>query len=210
MSRLRREYAGQGLAESDLDSDPLVDLGHWLRTAISAGVHEPNAMVLATSSADAVPSARLVLLKGLDERGLTFFTNYGSRKAAELDANPHCALVLPWHALDRQVRVEGVAERVSRAATSAYFSARPREAQLGAWASPQSQVVPDRDFLERRYAECVERWPADTPVPTPDGWGGYRVLPFTVELWQGRPGRLHDRLRYRRSGEGWTVERLAP
>jgi pyridoxamine 5'-phosphate oxidase len=151
-----------------------------------------------------------VLLKGLDDRGFVFFTNYGSRKAAELGADPRCALLFPWHQLERQVRVEGAATALTEAENDAYFATRPRPSQLGAWASPQSQVVPDRASLEARYQEVAARFDG-AEVPRPDGWGGYRVTPTTVEFWQGRIGRMHDRLRYRRTESGtWAVERLAP
>ena len=210
LARLRREYAGHGLAESEADPDPLVLFHQWMSDAITAGIHEPNAVVLATSTVAGAPSARMVLLKGADARGFTFFTNYGSRKAAELDANPRCALVLPWHPLQRQVRIEGVASRLTAAENAAYFTSRPRDAQLGAWASPQSAPVPDRPFLQSRYDQMSARWPDGVEIPLPDNWGGYRVMPATVEFWQGRPGRMHDRLRYRRTADGWLIERLAP
>ena len=210
LARLRSEYAGHGLAESEADPDPLTLFHRWMSDAISAGIHEPNAVVLATSTAAGAPSARMVLLKGADARGFAFFTNYGSRKAAELDANPRCGLVLPWHLLQRQVRIEGTASRLTWAENAAYFASRPRDAQLGAWASPQSAVVPARSFLETRYDQIAARWPADVEIPLPDHWGGYRVQPETVEFWQGRPSRMHDRLLYRRSPDGWLIERLAP
>jgi pyridoxamine 5'-phosphate oxidase len=160
-------------------------------------------------SADGRPAARLVLLKGFDERGFVFFTNYDSRKGAELDANPACALLFPWHDIERQVRVEGTAARLSAAENDAYFATRPRAAQIGAWASPQSQVVTDRAELDKEYEEHAVRF-GEGDVPTPPFWGGYRVAPDTVEFWQGRRSRMHDRLRYRRTASGWTTERLAP
>jgi pyridoxamine 5'-phosphate oxidase len=209
LAALRREYAGVGLAEADLAAEPVEMLRHWIADATAAGLHEPNAMVLSTSRADGSPSSRMVLLKGLDERGLVFYTNYASAKAEDLDARPRCALLFPWHPLQRQVRVDGVATRVSEGESAAYFAKRPRAAQLGAWASPQSQVVPSRERLESRYAEVVERF-GDGEVPRPSFWGGYRVAPEVVELWQGREGRMHDRLRYRATPGGWVVERLAP
>jgi pyridoxamine 5'-phosphate oxidase len=209
LAALRREYAGAGLAETDLAADPVEMLRHWIADATAAGLHEPNAMVLATTGADGRPSSRMVLLKGLDQRGLVFYTNYASAKAEDLDARPGCALLFPWHPLQRQVRVEGPATRVSEEENAVYFAKRPRPAQLGAWASPQSQVVPSRDSLERRYADAAERF-GDGEVPLPPFWGGYRVAPEVVELWQGREGRMHDRLRYRAMPGGWAVERLAP
>ncbi len=209
LAALRREYAGAGLVETDLAADPVEMLRRWVADATAAGLHEPNAMVLSTTGADGRPSSRMVLLKGLDERGLVFYTNYASAKAEELEAQPWCALLFPWHPLQRQVRVDGLASRVSEEESAAYFAKRPRLAQLGAWASPQSQVVGGRETLESRYADVVERF-GDGEVPLPPFWGGYRVAPETVELWQGREGRMHDRLRYRATPGGWVVERLAP
>lgn len=206
----RAEYAGGGLSEPDLPAEPDVQLAGWLTQAGLAGLTEPNAMVLSTVSADGTPSSRLVLLKGLDADGLVFYTNFGSRKGRELEANPRCSLLFPWHALHRQVRVDGVAHRLDARASDAYFATRPRGAQLGAWASQQSSVVADRAALEAAYARAEERWPEPDPVPRPDHWGGFRVYPEAMEFWQGRPDRMHDRLRYRRIGDGWVVERLAP
>jgi pyridoxamine 5'-phosphate oxidase len=170
-------------------------------------------MVIATATPDGVPSARTVLLKGVDERGFAFYTNSGSRKGAELAANPRAALVFPWHALERQVRVTGPVSVIARDEVASYFASRPRASQLGAWASPQSQVIDGRADLDARLAEVTARWPADAEVPVPDSWGGYRVAPDEIEFWAGREGRLHDRLRYRRDAEapvGWLRERLAP
>src|SRR5262245_44161990 len=207
---MRREYARGGLNESDLTVDWLPQLRQWVSDATDAGLTEPNAMVLATVAADGTPSARTVLLKGLDERGLVFFTNYTSRKAVELAGNPAVSLVFPWHPIGRQTIVRGVASQVDRADTEAYFATRPRPSQLGAWASPQSQVVADRKSLDERYAAEEARW-ADHPISAPPDWGGFRVAPHWVEFWQGREGRLHDRLLYRRSDDGdWVIERLAP
>ena len=211
LAAMRREYALVGLAETDLAPDWLEQLRAWLRDAVSAGLPEPNAMVVATADAQGRPSARTVLLKGLDERGLVFFTNYHSRKAAEAAANPYASVVLPWHEMGRQVVVCGGVERVDRAESEAYFATRPRASQLGAWASPQSQVLGGRAVLDDAY-ETVDRTFGER-VPMPEHWGGLRVVPATVEFWQGRERRLHDRLRYRRVDEpagGWVVERLAP
>ena len=212
LSDLRREYAAGGLHERDLDPDPVGMFRRWMQDAVRAGIHEPNAFVLATGARDGTPTSRIVLLKGLDERGFVFFTNYSSRKGDDLAVNPRCALLFPWHQLERQVRVEGAAERLSDAENDAYFATRPRAAQLGAWASPQSEVVPDRAALDARYEEMVARF-GEGDVPRPVHWGGYCVAPEAVEFWQGRLGRMHDRLRYRRGsqpGTGWVVERLAP
>jgi pyridoxamine 5'-phosphate oxidase len=207
---MRREYARTGLAEADLAPDWTAQLRSWLRQAAGAGLPEPNAMVVATADGRGRPSARTVLLKGVDERGLVFFTNYRSRKAVEAAGNPYASVVFPWHAMGRQVIVCGAVESIDRAESEAYFTTRPRPSQLGAWASPQSQVVADRDVLDRAYVELEHRYPDGVTVPAPPHWGGLRVVPDTVEFWQGRERRMHDRLRYRRSGAGWLVERLGP
>jgi pyridoxamine 5'-phosphate oxidase len=205
---MRRAYERAGVDVGDLGPDPVVAFGRWFADAAAAGVAEPNAMILATADASGAPSARTVLLKGYDGRGLRFFTNLGSAKAAELAVNPRAALVFPWHAVSRQVRVVGTVVGVDRDEVEAYFASRPRDAQLGAWASAQSTVVPSRAALDAALSEVAARFPAD--VPTPPGWGGYRVVPQTWEFWAGRAGRLHDRLRYRRAEQGWAIERLAP
>ena len=205
----RAEYTSGGLLESDLLPDPIAMFRRWYDDATAAGIHEPNAMVVATVSADFAPSARLVLLKGVSEAGFTFFTNTASRKGADLAGNPRCSLLFPWHPLERQVRVDGTAALLPRDAVDAYFAVRPRGSQLGAWASHQSHVVSGRDELQAAYDEAERRY-ADGDVPTPDEWGGYLVHPESVEFWQGRPGRMHDRLVYRRTPDGWRTERLAP
>jgi pyridoxamine 5'-phosphate oxidase len=206
---MRREYTREALAEADVDADPVVQFGHWFEQAEQSGLLEPHAMTLATATPDGRPSARMVLLRGFDERGFCFYTNYESRKAAELAANPRAALVFWWAELERQVRIEGTVERTSRAESEAYFASRPPGSQLSAAASPQSRVIADRAVIERRVAELATAVP-DGPVPLPDFWGGYRLAHEVVEFWQGRPNRLHDRLRYRRAGETWRIERLAP
>jgi len=209
LARLRRDYGEAGLAEADAGDEPSRLLGRWFDDALAAGITEPNAMTLATVGADGRPSVRIVLCKGFDERGLVFYTGYGSAKSRDLAVEPWCALALLWHDVGRQVRVEGPATRVAPAESDAYFASRPRESRLGAWASPQSEVVPDRADLERRLAQIQQRFD-DTDVPRPEGWGGWRVEPQVVEFWQGRHGRLHDRLRYRRAVDGWERERLGP
>lgn len=212
LAGLRRSYQLAGLDEADLDPDPVAMFARWFDEARSGGVPEPNAMVLSTTGPSG-PSSRTVLLKGLGSDGFVFYTNYASRKADELAASPACALLFPWYALQRQVRVEGVAERVDRATSEAYFGTRPRDSQLGAWASvepvAQSGVVSGRDALDASYAAVESRF-AGGEVPCPPTWGGYVVRPDAIELWQGRSGRMHDRLRYRRTSGAWVVERLAP
>lgn len=209
--RMRREYGPQeGLHPEELASDWCAQFARWFADAVAAGLPEPNAMVLATADERGRPSSRTVLLKSYDERGLVFYTNYESRKGREALANPYASLLFPWFAMCRQVVVCGAIVPVDRAETEAYFAVRPRGAQLGAWASPQSQVLPDRAALEARFEAAAARF-ADGPVPAPPHWGGFRVVPETVEFWQGRANRLHDRLRYRRvADERWVIERLAP
>ena len=214
LGALRREYGDHGLDTPDLAPDPIEMFRRWLDAAVAAGLHEPNAMVVATVSPDGRPSARLVLLKGLDDRGFVFFTNYESRKGREIDAHPEVSLLFPWHDLQRQVRVEGTATRVTREESEAYFADRPRESQLGAWASPQSRVVASRAALDERYGGVLAQFAELDDVPVPPHWGGFRVAPEEVEFWQGRKGRMHDRLVYRRAEPDphapWTVQRLAP
>ena len=208
---MRRDYTERGaLLENDLAESWTSQFAAWFADAAAYRLAEPNAMIVATASADGRPSARTVLLKEYDERGFTFFTNYESRKGSELAANPYASLVFPWFPMQRQVIVAGAVERVTRAETEEYFAARPRGSQLGAWASPQSRVLADRAAVEAGLTAAVERF-GDGPVPAPPHWGGLRVRPETVEFWQGRSNRLHDRLRFRRTDDGsWLVERLAP
>ena len=213
LSGLREEYGRGGLDLPDLADDPIEMFERWLQQAVDAGVHEPNAMVLATATPDGRPSSRMVLLKGFGPDGFVFFTNQASRKGEELAANPHCALLFPWHPLERQVRIEGAASLLDAAGVEAYFHSRPRGAQLGAWASAQSRPVASRAELATSFAGVEERFGADESdgeVPVPPTWGGYRVRPEAVEFWQGRRSRMHDRLVYRRSDHGWEIERLAP
>jgi pyridoxamine 5'-phosphate oxidase len=207
---LRREYGTGGLTEAAAGDDPFALFHRWFADALAAELTDPNAMILATATPDGIPSARAVLLKALDGRGFTFFTNYDSRKGREMAANPRVALVILWHQLERQVRVEGAVEVVTPAESDAYFVNRPLGSRLGAWASPQSAVIPDRAFLERQHAELISKYP-DGNVPRPPNWGGYRVIPAVIEFWQGRPSRLHDRLAFARQPDGsWKRERLAP
>ena len=206
---LRQEYTQAGLLEGDVAAHPLNQLEIWLHQAQTAGVLEPNAMTLASATTDGVPSARVVLLKGLDEHGIVFYTNYESHKAREIEANPRVAATLVWLDLERQVCISGEVTRVSREESEAYFATRPRGSQLGAWASAQSSGVKDRATLEAQLAEVEARF-LGRDVPTPEHWGGYRIAPRTVELWQGRPNRLHDRLCYTRVEGTWRVDRLSP
>ena len=206
---MRRDYTRAALDEADLDADPVVQFGRWFEQATQAGLLEPHAMTLATATRDGRPSARMVLLRGFDQRGFCFYTNYRSRKGAELAANPLAALVFWWGELERQVRIEGPVAPTSRAESEAYFHSRPPGSQLSAAASPQSQVIEGRASLERRVAELAAG-SRDGRVPLPEFWGGYRLAHQVVEFWQGRANRLHDRLRYRRTGDGWTIECLAP
>lgn len=208
---MRRSYARGSLDEAALAADWVTQFTRWFGEAVASGLlAEPNAMVVATATPDGRPSVRTVLLRGVDERGLVFFTNYDSRKGRELAANPSVALAFSWVPLERQVVVTGTASRVDRAESEAYFRGRPRESQLAAWASAQSTVVPDRAVLDGALAALARRWPDGTDVPVPAHWGGVRVAPDSVEFWQGRPARMHDRLRYRREGDSWVVERLSP
>jgi pyridoxamine 5'-phosphate oxidase len=198
------------LRETDVPADPFDLFRRWWERALTAGLRQPEAMTLATATPDGVPSARMVLLRGFDERGFVFFTNYTSRKGQELAANRRAALVIYWAELDRQIRMEGQAERVSADESDAYFQSRERGSRLGAWASPQSQVLSGRDALEQRMEELTGRY-QDKSIPRPPYWGGIRVVPSVIEFWQGQPNRLHDRLRYRRlDTSGWALERLAP
>ncbi|MFJ8310739.1 MULTISPECIES: pyridoxamine 5'-phosphate oxidase [unclassified Streptomyces] len=207
---MREQYRTTLLAEEDLAATPMEQFGRWFKEAVAGGLHEPNAMVVATATADGRPSTRTVLLKSYDERGFVFFTNYGSRKAAELTANPHASLLFPWHQLARQVIVTGGAARVAREETEAYFRTRPHGSRLGAWASAQSTVIASRAELTARYEELAARHPEGSEVPVPPQWGGFRITPETVEFWQGHENRLHDRLRYVRAEGAWRVERLSP
>jgi pyridoxamine 5'-phosphate oxidase len=207
---MRQAYGLGELLESQVDADPIAQFGLWLAQATEAGLPEPNAMVLATADAGGKPSARTVLLKGLDERGFVFFTNQQSRKADDLAANPYCALVFPWHAMERQVRVEGAVSKLPTDEVDAYFASRPRGSQLGAWASQQSQPVESREELDLQYASYERQWPEGTEISPPYFWGGYRVRPEAFEFWQGRTGRLHDRLAYYRANDAWRLVRLQP
>jgi len=210
MDSQKDSYSGEGLDEKTADADPLKQFQRWFDEARAAGLPLPEAMTLATATKDGRPSARLVLLKQADERGFVFYTNYGSPKAQELDANPQAALVFYWPQLERQVRVEGSVSRVTAAESDEYFQTRPRESQIGALASPQSEVISGRDVLQQRSRE-LEEFYRDREIERPAYWGGYRLQPERIEFWKGRPGRLHDRLLYEPQADGsWTIKRLAP
>jgi len=201
--------AARTLDEDTVETDPFAQFARWWADALEAGVPQPEAMTLATADAHGRPSARMVLLKSHDAAGFTFYTNYSGRKSRELAENPLAALLFFWQPLERQVRIEGAITRVSAAEADAYFDTRPRDSRIGAWASPQSEVLPDRATLERAFAEQRARF-GDGPIPRPPHWGGFRVAPDSLEFWQGRQSRLHDRFRFRREGGGWRRERLAP
>lgn len=205
---LRRDYARASLTERDVDPDPIAQFEKWFEEALHAQMIEPNAMTLATSTRDGHPSARVVLLKGADARGFVFFTDYRSRKGAELDANPHVSLCFWWDALQRQIRITGTVARASREESEAYFKTRPHGSRIGAWASHQSSTLPSRDSLEKEVERLERAYPED--VPLPPHWGGYRVTPDSLEFWQGRPSRLHDRIVYTRDGARWVIGRLSP
>jgi pyridoxamine 5'-phosphate oxidase len=205
----RHEYVGPGLRRADLHSDPIQQFRNWFSAAIKAGIHDANAMTLATCAGQ-VPAARIVLLKDFDEGGFVFFTNYLSEKGKQLEQNPNAALVMYWMEVERQIRVQGRVEKTSREESENYFHTRPAGAQLGAWASHQSEVIDARRVLDARLEEMKQRF-AQGPIPLPPHWGGYRLRPERMEFWQGRPDRLHDRFRYSRRADGsWTIDRLAP
>jgi pyridoxamine 5'-phosphate oxidase len=206
---IRTDYRRAALTEADVDADPVVQFHRWFGEALDAAVAEPNAMCLATATPDAYPSARMVLLKGVDERGFVFYTDFRSRKGRELADNPHASLCFFWPELERQVRVNGAVQRVSTQEAEAYFASRPLPSRIGAWTSHQSSVLPSREILEAELAENQQRF-ADGAVPLPEHWGGFRVVPGEIEFWQGRPNRLHDRIQFLRQRGAWTRQRLSP
>ncbi|MCB9051997.1 MAG: pyridoxamine 5'-phosphate oxidase [Lewinellaceae bacterium] len=211
IENLRKEYSASTLDVGDVNEDPLLQFGNWFGEAMAAQLPEPNAMILATSTPDGMPSARTVLLKAADEQGFVFYTNYESRKGKVLERNPRAALVFLWLELQRQVRVEGLIEKVSREESEAYFISRPKGSQIGAWVSPQSQPIAGRDILEAKTIELERQYAGAEYLPLPPNWGGFRVRPTLLEFWQGRPNRLHDRIQYTLLEKGkWKIERLAP
>jgi pyridoxamine 5'-phosphate oxidase len=209
LADLRREYIKNGLLESDVDKDPFRQFSLWFEQASNAGIMEPNAMSHATVSPDGQPSMRVVLLKGVDDKGFIFFTNYESRKGKDIELNPKSSLLFFWGELERQVRIEGTIEKISQESSKAYFDSRPEGSRIGAWSSNQSEVVASRDVLEARFDENMSRF-AGKDIPMPDYWGGYRLVPTMLEFWQGRGSRMHDRIRYRLVDNTWLIDRLSP
>jgi pyridoxamine 5'-phosphate oxidase len=211
IKNLRQDYRSSSLLEETVSKNPIEQFAIWFDEAVKAEILEPNAMTLATASKNALPSARIVLLKGFDEEGFTFFTNFNSHKGLELTENPFAALVFFWGDLERQIRIEGVVERISDEESKNYFHSRPKGSQLGAWASPQSKIIPHREFLDEKIQEMKHKYASDEVIPKPEHWGGYKVIPNQIEFWQGRSNRLHDRILYtQQKDESWTIERLAP
>ena len=209
LTALREEYFTHGLRRIDLDPDPIRQFGIWFNAAVEVGINEVNAVAVATVAENGQPTVRTVLLKSYDHDGFVFYTNYLSEKGHHLEKNPRTGLVVHWRELDRQIRIDGIAEKVSREESSRYFHSRPIGSQLGAWVSHQSDVIDARRILEARLSELEERF-GGQEIPCPEHWGGYRVKPERIEFWQGRPNRLHDRFRYTREGESWRIDRLAP
>jgi pyridoxamine 5'-phosphate oxidase len=208
---LRQNYTLAGLTETDLDSNPLKQFNIWFQQALAADLIEPNAMTLATATPEGKPTARIVLLKGVDEQGFVFYTNYDSQKGQQLIANPYAALVFLWDKLERQIRIEGKVEKLSADESWSYFHSRPKASQLGAWTSAQSQVIPNREVLEQKLLSLQAQYSGDATIPLPEHWGGFRVIPNRIEFWQGRPSRLHDRLVYDLQTDGsWSISRLSP
>lgn len=210
LAELREDYRRGGLDERYCETNPILQFERWMKDAQAADLKEPNAMTLATATAEGRPSGRIILLKEVSDLGFVFYTNYTSRKGREIEANPFAALTFYWPELERQVRVEGGVQRLAREQSAAYFRSRPVGSRLGAWASHQSEILPSREPLDQKLAQLEHQYSGNNDIPVPEFWGGYCVLPDVIEFWQGRPNRLHDRLRYRKSGDNWTIERLYP
>ncbi|MBR9922474.1 MAG: pyridoxamine 5'-phosphate oxidase [Bacteroidetes bacterium] len=210
LQKLRQEYQAETLDKADVPSDPFVLFDHWISEALNAELPEPNAMTLSTCGSDGWPAGRVVLLKGVDKKGFCFYTNYQSDKGQEIEENAKVSLNFVWLELQRQVRIQGVVEKLSEAVSTEYFQSRPRGSQLGAWASPQSRSIEDRSALEEKLTEVTQRFKDVDPIPRPPHWGGYVVIPHAIEFWQGRQSRLHDRIRFSRKSNNWEVGRLAP
>ena len=210
IAALREDYRAKTLEINDINSNPFLQFKNWFQEALNSSVKEANAMTIATVDAEGKPSARIILLKGFDENGFIFYTNYDSKKGQDLAANPHIAAVFLWKDLERQIRIEGKAKKITKAASLQYFQSRPKGSQIGAWASPQSQVIPDRSILENNVVALKEKYKDADNLPIPNHWGGYVIVPTLIEFWQGRSSRLHDRIRYKLKGENWIIERLAP
>jgi len=209
IAAIRKEYKLRSLSKINVDADPIKQFGVWWLDALNSSIEEVNSMTLATASADGIPSARIVLLKGYDAAGFVFYTNYNSFKSRQMEENPRACLVFFWKELERQVRITGIVERVKAAESDQYFASRPEGARIGAWTSPQSEVIPNRDWLENKEKELIETFKSKA-LERPPHWGGYRVKPVSIEFWQGRPNRLHDRIQYTLNESTWTIERLAP
>lgn len=209
IASIRKDYMLRSLSEADVNKNPIKQFADWWDEAIDSNIEEANAMTLATVNEQGYPSARIVLLKGFNENGFVFFTNYESRKGKSLLLNPKASIVFFWKELERQIRIEGIAEKISEEESTAYFTSRPVESKIGAWASPQSNVIESRTFLEKRFKQYEQEFSNDD-IPRPPHWGGFIVKPSRIEFWQGRPGRLHDRIEYNKNSEGWAIDRLAP
>ena len=210
IASLREDYTAKTLTKADVLTDPFEQFGVWFKEALNAKVPEPNAMTLATATASGIPSARIVLLKGYDEKGFVFYTNYKSQKGQNIAENPNVALVFVWLELQRQICIQGKVSKITSEASTDYFQSRPKKSQIGAWASPQSQVIETRDFLEKSYHTLETQYKDTEKLPRPAHWGGYRVVPTKIEFWQGRSSRLHDRIVYQKDDNSWKINRLAP
>jgi len=209
INTLRHDFSKQSLSENDIDKNPILQFEKWFKEAVNAKVNEPNAMTVCTATKEGKPSARILLIRNFDENGFVFYTNYNSRKGLEIEENPYCSILFFWPELERQVRIEGVLQKQNKEESDIYFQTRPRSSKLGAWSSPQSKVIESRNVLDEAYQKNSEKFPGDN-VPRPEFWGGYLLKPNSIEFWQGRPSRLHDRIVYKKQNAGWDIVRLAP